>query len=449
MLHSPPIAFRVFTRCVLLAVSLVLMVTLTTPATIARQDDTVASLDPMAGLVQVQTQDDDPHDDDDWRPVTRPVLVGEGDRIRTDQFGLAYLTFFEGVEIEIRGDSFVVVSTLDMHDMVNDNFQITLDILIGTIRANVDTVLDADDRFEIHTPGATAVVRGTQWWTLVRHDGSAGFESLEGTVTIIPTRPGAPSYKLQAGETRLFAADGVELPAPPTLDIPPPQTPALPLGGGDVCGDGFCGAFELAACPYDCRDFIDLTTCGNGLCEPDRNESYLLCPADCAIFPGAVCGNGTCDADESGITCPVDCGPDDYFAPADPALCGNDTCDIGESALNCAIDCVTIVFDPDAPLPPGVVNDQLTLPEEVLCNVTQTVTLIVQYAPPDDAVLTNATAVSGGPDVVVGQIELLGPREFRADLYCAGRPGHVERVTVSVTDTAGRVITGTVDVRIQ
>ncbi|MCD4686781.1 MAG: FecR family protein [Anaerolineae bacterium] len=449
MPRSPYVASRVFMRGVLLSVSLVLIVTLSTPITTARQDDHVASLDPVTGLVQVQTHAGDPHDEDAWLPVISPVLVTEGDRIRTDQFGLAFLTFFEGVEIEIRGDSFIVVSTLDMHDMVNDNFELTVDILIGTILTNVEVSLDANDRFEIHTPGATAVVRGTQWWTSVRGDGSTGFEGVNGTVTIVPTQPGASSYNLQAGETILFAASGTELPAPPSLNIPPPQTPALSLGGGDVCGDGQCGTFELAACPYDCRDSIDLSSCGNGMCEPDRNESYLICPVDCPIYPGAVCGNGSCDADESGITCPTDCGPDEYFDPADPALCGNGMCDTGESALNCAIDCVTIILDPDAPLPPGVVNEQLTLPDEITCTVTQTVTLIVQYAPPDDAILTNANAVSLGPDVEVTTIELLGPREFRADLYCGGRSGHVTRIIVSVTDTAGRTISSSVDVQIQ
>jgi hypothetical protein len=65
----------------------------------------------------------------------------------------------------------------------------------------------------------------------------------------------------------------------------------------------------------------------------------LVCGADCGPWAGEACGNGVCDADESGITCPVDCEAGEYFRPISPALCGNGICDPTESALNCREDC--------------------------------------------------------------------------------------------------------------
>jgi len=46
--------------------------------------------------------------------------------------------------------------------------------------------------------------------------------------------------------------------------------------------------------------------CGDGSCNGD--ETYGTCPADCsAPTPTIVCGDGTCDASETYASCPADC----------------------------------------------------------------------------------------------------------------------------------------------
>ena len=144
----------------------------------ARQSDPLASLEPVQGLVQIQTAEGA------WETVTETILVAEGDIIRTSGDGLAYLTFFDGAETEIGPSTLVVVSTLDLPD--DGTVDITLDVLVGTTLTNIDVALDASDRFEIHTPGATAVVRGTRWLTVVAPDGSASFFTERGQVQILP-----------------------------------------------------------------------------------------------------------------------------------------------------------------------------------------------------------------------------------------------------------------------
>lgn len=336
------------------------------PLTAAAQEDAVAALEPVQGVVQYQALDADPQDPDAWITLNGVMLVAEGDRIRTDRVGKAFLTFFEGLEIEIGPSTLMVVSTLQLDDLANQNFNISMDVLLGVALTTIDVTLDASDRFEIHTPGATAVVRGTRWWTLVHQDGRSEFEGLEGVFGVVPNpqppppgvTPAAPPdgivpdnlalawntwVELQPGDVGAFAPDGEVLEPPPAIALPEPP-PAQPLSA--TCGDGVCQPGEAQTCAIDCLDQLDLSSCGNGLCEADRNEDLVVCPADCSPYPGAMCGNGTCEADESGITCAADCAPDEYFGQRIEGICGNGTCDLTESSLTCPADCKADALDP-------------------------------------------------------------------------------------------------------
>jgi hypothetical protein len=89
--------------------------------------------------------------------------------------------------------------------------------------------------------------------------------------------------------------------------------------GDDTCGNGICEADETSlTCPADCG----AGTCGNGIC--DIGENVANCEQDCS---GGICGNAMCEASENTVTCPVDC------------FCGNNTCDTGESDVTCPADC--------------------------------------------------------------------------------------------------------------
>ncbi|MCB9526878.1 MAG: chitobiase/beta-hexosaminidase C-terminal domain-containing protein [Myxococcales bacterium] len=95
-----------------------------------------------------------------------------------------------------------------------------------------------------------------------------------------------------------------------------------------ACGDGICGAGETCgACPADCG-------CGEGFsCQ--GGQCVAVCVPDC---DGRVCGTdgcgGRCGDCPAGDVCDEDgqCGPP-------PASCGDATCDAGESCLNCPADC--------------------------------------------------------------------------------------------------------------
>jgi subtilisin family serine protease len=143
--------------------------------------------------------------------------------------------------------------------------------------------------------------------------------------------------------------------------------------GADECytlgcnRDGVCGAREdCTSCPDDCA-MSPGASCGNGVCEAGDGEDCLSCPADCAgkqdglrkqrfccgdgdgvkpvgcadsrcglctdtAVPTSCCGDGACTAGAEGSdTCAVDCGP--------PPVCGDGVCHADENGCDCPADC--------------------------------------------------------------------------------------------------------------
>ena len=73
--------------------------------------------------------------------------------------------------------------------------------------------------------------------------------------------------------------------------------------------------------------------CGDGTCDDD--ETCLTCPEDCgncSVDP--YCGDGTCNNDETCSTCPEDCGN----CSIDP-YCGDGICNNNETCSTCPGDC--------------------------------------------------------------------------------------------------------------
>jgi len=99
-----------------------------------------------------------------------------------------------------------------------------------------------------------------------------------------------------------------------------------PKDCGPNCGDGECTLFETPTlCPVDCNK-----TCGDAMC--NWGETTVTCPEDCTP---PVCGDGTCDSNESAsntpgkVLCTADCGP----------TCGDGECSGSENFETCPWDC--------------------------------------------------------------------------------------------------------------
>ena len=133
--------------------------------------------------------------------------------------------------------------------------------------------------------------------------------------------------------------------------------------------DGVCEQYEdCEVCPGDCVA-LPFAQCGNGVCEASDGENCQNCPEDClGIQKGnpsgrfccgdgggsrpvgcsqalcfdaghscsqtaapTCCGDGTCEGNETGANCGIDCGA--------ASFCGDGTCDPGEDVCSCSADC--------------------------------------------------------------------------------------------------------------
>lgn len=197
-----------------------LLLSLPVMMTAAQDEEAVASLEPFAETIEIL-----PDGETEWQPVTEPMLVNEGDQIRTDAGGWALLTYFEGVSTEILPETEVTVTTLELPTEEDGAFSVSLNVVAGETFNVVDAVLDQGSSFEVKTPNATAAVRGTRFY--VRYSPETGQTSMgveEGTVLMLD--PADPDTALLQVEAGLFVeTDATGNPSAPTEDWEPTERP--------------------------------------------------------------------------------------------------------------------------------------------------------------------------------------------------------------------------------
>lgn len=307
----------------------------------AAQTDSAATLTPLAGLVQIQSIDEDPYSATGWHTVTAPVPIHQSDRVRTNGVGRAAITFFAGAETQIQPNSLIQVSTLILPGR-NQPYSIALDVLVGSVLSTFSTAPADPNRFVILTPYASAAGHAAQWCTTSTPQGESIFSTEAGSIDIMPY-VGSP-LSVEVGGAIVFPYGAISpLASAACTDMLPPRN--VPLVK-PTCGNGRFEPGEDQTCLLDYPLLSGLLpSCGNNACEPENGEDLVLCPRDCSPAEGYLCGDGTCQLSESGVTCPVDCWPDQSLGPQNPLLCGDGTCDPGESALSCPADCAA---DPPA-----------------------------------------------------------------------------------------------------
>lgn len=259
---------------VLLLVTLLLLAGIM-PAFGQEPDNPVATLDPVQGLVQYRPAD---APETDWRTINRAELVEEGDWVRTDNLGLAYLTFFEGVETEILPNTQLKIGKFQV-DELQETFQITVESSVGDLHTQVEQVLDAGSSYELITPTAIIAVRGTDWWTSGNWLSETLVNTLDGLVEVAGISPEKIlSDPVQVGPDQSVFVPPIGLPNPvgPLQELPqyPPSSPLAPL----TCGNAVCDPGEENACPVDCATF---PSCGDGVCQLELLEGPVTCAVDC------------------------------------------------------------------------------------------------------------------------------------------------------------------------
>ena len=107
-------------------------------------------------------------------------VIGEGDRARTDANGAGIINFFDGSSLTLDPSTEIGVVAIDER---SSGVVASFTQAIGRTWSSVHKQTGAP-RYEIKTPAATAVVRGTAFEIIVRADGFTTVRVSEGTVAV-------------------------------------------------------------------------------------------------------------------------------------------------------------------------------------------------------------------------------------------------------------------------
>jgi hypothetical protein len=302
---------KFMTLSLIFAAALVAIALSSTPRA-ASQGSAIATLDPVQGLVQRLPVD--ATNPNAWETVTRAGVVMEGDWIRTGPLGMAYLTFFNGVETEILPDTVVRVARYAEIDP--DSQDIIIEVSVGAMHHQIEQALDAQANYEVHTPSAVITVRGTDFWNTGTWQNDTTVPVVAGLLEVAGVDPNgqlsAPvfvnqlQYVTLAPNGQIGPVTNLTGPDDPIIPQHPPEAPLAP----ETCGNLICDAGEDANnCALDCGSFPN---CGNGICEVGAGEGPSTCAVDCV--PDQRLG-----VEPSGTGAPQAAPADTDTGPAPPA----------------------------------------------------------------------------------------------------------------------------------
>ncbi|MEO1440629.1 MAG: FecR domain-containing protein, partial [Chloroflexota bacterium] len=154
---------------------LMIFVMLAFTATALAQTDIAAVLTVESAPVEVQRVNTA-----QWLPVNVEAIVGVGDQIRTLESGEATITFFaDGVQTTLEPET---TYRIDVFNGDSDTFNLSVSVLAGQTRQRIDRALDAGSNYDVNTPGANLVARGTAFQVRVEPDGRSAMLVSEGAV---------------------------------------------------------------------------------------------------------------------------------------------------------------------------------------------------------------------------------------------------------------------------
>ena len=117
------------------------------------------------------------------QPGTDGMTLNAGDRVKSLPDSTALLTFFDGSTLALESDTDIEIEQLEL----GDNQQ-TITILLkqwtGKTWSHVVKMVDRGSHYEIKTPSAVALVRGTQFLTEVDEVGATKVLTVEGLVSV-------------------------------------------------------------------------------------------------------------------------------------------------------------------------------------------------------------------------------------------------------------------------
>jgi hypothetical protein len=120
---------------------------------------------------------------DQWQEATDGMVLAVGARVRTSPDSHAMLTFFEGSSLKLEPGTDVEINRVDGE--VRGPTDIVLTQWVGKTWNRVVKKLDARTHYEIQTPSAHALVRGTLFEVEVDEALATSVRTIEGLVSVI------------------------------------------------------------------------------------------------------------------------------------------------------------------------------------------------------------------------------------------------------------------------
>ena len=120
---------------------------------------------------------------DSWYEGNDGMTLAAGARIRTLPDSHALLTFFEGSTIKLEANTDIEIRQLETNEQQAVN--IVVKQWVGKTWSRVVKMVDPGSHYEIETPSAIAVVRGTLFTTDVNETGATKVATTEGLVSVI------------------------------------------------------------------------------------------------------------------------------------------------------------------------------------------------------------------------------------------------------------------------
>ena len=180
----------------------------------------------------------------DFQPVTESASLHEGDTVRTGPTGRASIVYFDGSLTRLDYDTTFTVITLETLNNASGSKVIEGLQEEGSSYNRVAEFADAESRFEVETPTATASVQGTTYALLV-DDGATTVAVVDG---VVETTGNDASVSVPAGKMVNVDAEG-SIGDPQDLSDELLRSPWLSFNLCDIDHDDACETGESAMPP--------------------------------------------------------------------------------------------------------------------------------------------------------------------------------------------------------
>ena len=146
--------------------------------------------------------------------ATGGTTVNVGDRVFTGPGGAARLTFFQGSEVEIGESSEIMVQQMDQKP--GGATTVGIGQAVGSTFSKVASLFNPASRFQVNTPSAVAVVRGTNLAIKQLANGITTYTCVTGECEV---KSGGKTVTLKQGESTFVLP-----PAPAPTGVPSSRT---------------------------------------------------------------------------------------------------------------------------------------------------------------------------------------------------------------------------------